>query len=378
METAQLNLEPATDIPHDNRYYLNMGPQHPSTHGVLRVLLEMDGEYIIDPQPVLGYGHRMQEKMAEHKNWMAFMPNTGRMDYAAALPYNHGYVALFERLCGIEVPERAEYIRVITSELNRIVSHHLWLGAFLLDLGAFTPILYTFIDREKVLDILEDVTGSRLTYCYFRVGGVSKDIDEKFVERTREFIKYQRERFDVYNKLVTGNIIFIKRAEGVGVISKDMARRYGVTGPVARGSGISYDVRKNEPYSVYPKFDFEIPVGENGDSFDRYMVRLNEMEQSLRIIEQALDQLPEGPYLGKVPKKLKLPTGDSSFAVEAARGELTYYMVSGGGDIPYRLKIRVPSYSNLSILPELGQGILLSDLVTAMGSMDLVIPEIDR
>ena len=306
------------------------------------------------------------------------MPNTGRMDYAAALPYNHGYVGLFERLCGIEVPERAEYIRVITSELNRIVSHHLWLGAFLLDLGAFTPILYTFIDREKVLDILEDITGSRLTYCYFRVGGVSKDIDDKFVERTREFIKYQRERFDVYNKLVTGNIIFIKRAEGVGIISKDMALRYGVTGPVARGSGINYDVRKNEPYSVYPKFDFEIPLGQNGDSLDRYMVRLNEMEQSLRIIEQALDQLPEGPYLGKVPKKLKLPTGDSSFAVEAARGELTYYMVSGGGDIPYRLKIRVPSYSNLSILPELGQGILLSDLVTAMGSMDLVIPEIDR
>ncbi len=378
METAQLNLEPATDIPHDNRYYLNMGPQHPSTHGVLRVLLEMDGEYIINPQPVLGYGHRMHEKMAEHKNWMAFMPNTGRMDYAAALPYNHGYVALYERLCGIEVPERAEYIRVITSELNRLVSHHLWLGAFLLDLGAFTPILYTFIDREKVLDILEDITGSRLTYCYFRVGGVSKDIDDKFVERTREFIKYQRQRFDVYNKLVTGNIIFIKRAEGVGVISKDMALRYGVTGPVARGSGINYDVRKNEPYSVYSKFDFEIPLGQNGDSLDRYMVRLNEMEQSLRIIEQALDQLPEGPYLAKAPKKLKMPVGDSSFSVEAARGELTYYMISGGGDIPYRLKIRVPSYSNLSVLPELGQGILLSDLVTAMGSLDLVIPEIDR
>lgn len=378
METAQLNLEPVTDIQHDNRYYLNMGPQHPSTHGVLRVLLEMDGEYVIEPQPVLGYGHRMQERMAEHKNWMAFMPNTGRMDYAAALPYNHGYVGLFERLCGIEIPERAEYIRVITSELNRIVSHHLWLGAYLLDLGAFTPILYTFIDREKVLDILEDVTGSRLTYCYFRVGGVSKDIDDKFVERTRAFIKYQRERFDVYNKLVTGNIIFIKRAEGVGVIDRDMALRYGVTGPVARGSGINYDVRKNEPYSVYPKFDFEIPLGQNGDSLDRYMVRLNEMEQSLRIIEQALDQLPEGPYLAKIPKKLKLPAGDSSFAVEAARGELTYYMVSGGGDIPYRLKIRVPSYSNLSVLPELGQGILLSDLVTVMGSMDLVIPEIDR
>ncbi len=377
-KVAYADLEPATDTHNDNHFYLNMGPQHPSTHGVLRVLLEMDGEYVVDPQPVLGYGHRMQEKMAEHKNWMAFMPNTGRMDYAAALQYNHGYVALFERLCGIEVPSRAEYIRVITSELNRIVSHHLWIGAMLLDMGAFTPILYTFDDREQVLDILEDVTGSRLTYCYFRVGGVCKDIDDKFVEKTRAFIKRQRERFAIYNDLVTNNIIFIKRTEGVGVISPDMARRYGVTGPVLRGSGIAYDVRKNEPYSVYPNFDFEIPVGQNGDSYDRYNVRLLEIEQSLRIIEQALDQLPDGPFLGKVPKKLKMPTGDCSFTVEAARGELTYYLVSGGGDIPYRLKIRVPSYSNLSVLSELCQGMLLSDLVAAMGSLDLVIPEIDR
>ncbi len=372
-----VDLEPATEI-NDNHFYLNMGPQHPSTHGVLRVLLEMDGEYVVEAQPVLGYGHRMQEKMGELKTWMAFMPNTGRMDYAAALQYNHGYVALYERLCQIEVPARAEYIRVITSELNRIVSHHLWIGAMLLDMGAFTPILYTFDDREQVLDILEDVTGSRLTYCYFRVGGVCKDIDDKFVEKTRAFIKRQRERFDIYNKLVTGNIIFIKRTEGVGIISPDMARRYGVTGPVLRGSGISYDVRKNEPYSVYPKFDFEIPTGANGDSYDRYLVRLEEIEQSLRIIEQALDQLPDGPFLAKVPKKMKMPTGDCSFTVEAARGELTYYLVSGGGDTPYRLKIRVPSYSNLSVLPELCRGMLLSDLVAAMGSMDLVIPEIDR
>jgi len=371
------DLEPATEI-NDNHFFLNMGPQHPSTHGVLRVLLEMDGEYIVEAQPVLGYGHRMQEKMGELKNWMAFMPNTGRMDYAAALQYNHGYVGLYERLCQIEVPTRAEYIRVITSELNRIVSHHLWIGAMLLDMGAFTPILYTFDDREQVLDILEDVTGSRLTYCYFRVGGVCKDIDDKFVEKTRAFIKRQRERFDVYNKLVTGNIIFIKRTEGVGIISPDMAQRYGVTGPVLRGSGIPYDVRKNEPYSVYPNFDFDIPIGANGDSYDRYLVRLEEIEQSLRIIEQALDQLPDGPFLAKVPKKMKMPTGDCSFTVEAARGELTYYLVSGGGDIPYRLKIRVPSYSNLSVLQELCRGMLLSDLVAAMGSMDLVIPEIDR
>jgi NADH-quinone oxidoreductase subunit D len=364
--------------PRQHRFYLNMGPQHPSTHGVLRVILEMDGEYILNPQPVLGYGHRMQEKMAEARAWPGFYPNTARMDYAGALLYNHGYCALIERLAGIEVPPRAEYIRVITSELNRIASHLLWYGALLLDLGAFTPILYTFDDREQILDILEDITGSRLTYCYFRVGGVSRDIDDKFVDRTRHFITRLRNRFPMYEKLVNGNIIFLKRVQGVGIIDKDMCRRYGATGPVARGAGVPYDVRRMEPYSVYPEFDFDIPVGENGDSLDRFLVRFKEMEQSLRIIEQALDRLPNGPVMAKVPKKLKLSPGDVSFSVEAARGELTYYLISDGTEVPYRMRIRVPSYSNLSVLPELCHGMLLSDLVAAMGSLDLVIPEIDR
>ncbi|MBW1645176.1 MAG: NADH-quinone oxidoreductase subunit D [Deltaproteobacteria bacterium] len=370
--------EPCRPDSKPHRFFLNMGPQHPSTHGVLRVILEMDGEYVVDPQPVLGYGHRMHEKMAECRPWPQFLPNTGRMDYAAALPYNHGYVALIERLAGIEVPLRAEYIRVITSELNRIASHLLWFGALLLDLGAFTPILYSFDDREQILDILEDITGSRLTYCYFRVGGVSKDIDDKFVERTRAFIKRLRGRFPMYEKLVNGNIIFIKRVEDIGIIDADMCRRYGATGPVIRGAGVPYDIRKSEPYSVYPEFDFEIPVGSKGDSMDRFLVRFQEMEQSLRIIEQALDKLPEGPFMAKVPKKLKLPAGDANFSVEAARGELAYYLISDGSDVPYRLKIRVPSYSNLSLLPEMCRGMLLSDLVAAMGSLDLVIPEIDR
>jgi len=341
-----------------------MGPQHPSTHGVLLVVLEMDGEYVLDPQPVLGFIHRMHEKMGESRPCQGFMPNTARMDYVCALPYNHGYVSLIERKAGIEVPKRAEYIRVITSELNRVASHLLWLGAYLLDLGAF--------------DILEDVTGSRLTYCYYRFGGVYQDIDDKFVESTRAFIKRLRKRFDIYEKLVTKNIIFIKRAENIGIISPDMAIRYGITGPNLRGSGIAYDIRKNEPYSVYPEFDFEVPVGERGDCLDRYMVRVREMEQSLRIIEQALDTLPDGPVRSKVPKKIKLAPGDCNFAVEAARGELSYYLVGDGTSVPYRLKIRVPSYSNLSCLPELGEGILLPDLVSIMGSMDLVIPEIDR
>jgi NADH-quinone oxidoreductase subunit D len=364
--------------PEKQNFYLNMGPQHPSTHGVLRILLEMNGEYILEPEPVLGYGHRIQEKMGESRTWSSFLPNTARMDYLSALIYNHGYVGLIERMTGIEPPRRAEYIRVITSELNRIASHLLWLGAFLLDLGAFTPIMYTFDDREQILDILEDITGSRLTYCYFRVGGVSRDVDEKFIIGTRTFIKRLRSRFKIYHDLITTNIIFINRVKDIACFTPDMARRFGATGPILRSTGISYDIRRNEPYSVYPELDFEIPVGSSGDCMDLYMVRIAEMEQSLRIIEQALDRLPEGPFLAKGPRKLKLPRGDASFSVESARGELTYYLVSDGSDIPYRLKIRAPSFSNLSLLPELCRNMLFSDLVMVLGSLDIVIPEIDR
>lgn len=360
-----------------HRFLLNMGPQHPSTHGVLRIVLEMDGEYAMELDPVLGYGHRMHEKMAEARPTSGFYPNTGRMDYLGAILFNHGYVGLLERMAGVEVPERAEYIRVITSELNRISSHLVGIGAYVLDLGAFTPILYAFDDREKILDILEEITGSRLTYCYVRAGGVTKDIDDTFIRRTRSFIDRMRERLPMYKNLVTDNVIFLRRTKGIGVIDRDMALRYGITGPVLRGSGIAYDVRKSEPYSIYDRFDFDIPTGENGDSFDRYIVRIREIAQSLRIIEQALDALPDGPVMAKT-KKLKLPKGECNFTVEAARGSLSYYIVGDGSDTPYRLKIRVPSYSNLSPLPELCKGMLLSDLVTAMGSLDLVIPEIDR
>ena len=359
-------------------FFLNMGPQHPGTHGVLRLLLEMDGEYVLEAEPVLGYSHRLQEKMGESRTWNGFLPNTARIDYLSALIFSHGYVGLIERMTGIQPPPRAEYIRVITSELNRISSHLLWLGAFLLDLGAFTPIMYTFDDREQILDILEDITGSRLTYSYFRVGGVSRDVDEKFVKNTLAFVKRLRSRFKIYDDLITSNIIFIMRVQGIARFSSDMAMRHGITGPILRSTGISYDIRRNEPYSVYPNFDFEVPVGSSGDCMDVYLVRIREMEQSLRIIEQALDQLPEGPFRIKVPRKLKLPRGDASFSVESARGELTYYMVSDGSDIPYRLKIRCPSFSNLSPLPELCREMLLSDLVMVLGVLDLVIPEIDR
>lgn len=373
-----ISPDPDAESIGQHRFYLNLGPQHPSTHGVLRIVLEMDGEYVIDPQPDLGFGHRMHEKMGESRSWTQFFANVGRMDYVNAIGFNHGYAALIERATGIEVPRRAEYIRVITAELNRVASHLLWLGAFILDLGAFTPILYTFDDREDILDILEDITGSRLTYSYFRVGGVMKDIDDTFIERTRAFIRRLRERFSMYETLVNGNAILHKRMQGISVISPDMARRYGVTGAVLRASGIDYDVRKNAPYSVYPEFDFEVPVGKNGDCMDRYLVKYQEMEQSLRIIEQALDNLPDGDVRAKTKRKIKLPAGMTSFSVETARGELTYLLIGDGTDVPYRLKIRVPSYSNLSTMPELCAGMLLSDLVTTMGSFDLVIPEIDR
>lgn len=360
-------------------FVLNLGPQHPATHGVLRVKLTMDGEYIMHAEPVLGYIHRMHEKMGENRTWAQFMPNTGRMDYLSALSFNHGYAALVERAMGIEVPERAEYLRVITVELNRISSHLVWFGAFILDLGGFSPLLYAFDDREHILDLLESVTGSRLTYCYFRFGGLYNDIDENFVAGTREFIKTMRERLPMYHNLVTKNIILIKRIKDIGPISKETIRKYGATGPVARGSGVDYDIRKNEPYSIYPEFDFDIPVYTECDSMARYMVRMDEIEQSMRIIEQALDKLPDGPVMApKVPKILKPPKGDYYQAVESARGSLGMRAVSDGTNKAYRLKLRSPTFSNLSLFSEVSEGMLLPDALALMGSLDLVIPEIDR
>ena len=360
-------------------FVLNMGPQHPATHGVLRVKLTLDGEYIVEAEPVLGYIHRMHEKMGENRTYLQFMPNTGRLDYLSALSYNHGYVGVVERAAGISVPERAEYLRVITVELNRISSHLLWLGAFVLDLGGFTPLLYAFDDREVLLDLLESVTGARLTYCYFRFGGLYNDVDENFVPGAAAFVKRMRERLPMYKALVTDNIILRQRLEEVGPVSAEMCRKYGATGPVARGSGINYDVRKHEPYSVYPEFDFDVPVYHEGDSMARYRVRLDEIEQSLRIIEQGLAKLPDGPVMAeKVPKILKPPKGDYYHAVEAARGAFGVRLVSDGSNTPYRLKLRSPSFSNLSLFAEAAKGLLIADAIAMMGSLDLVIPEIDR
>jgi len=371
--SAPIQLRP------DETFLLNVGPQHPATHGVLRVKMQMDGEYIVKAETVLGYVHRMHEKMGENRTYAQYLPNLSRLDYLGALGYTHGHVLAIERAAGIEVPERAEYIRAITVELNRVASHLFWFGAFVMDLGGFSPLMYAIQDREHILDMLEAVTGARLTYCYYRFGGLYNDIDDDFIEAAKRFIPRMRKSLKKYAALVTGNIIFRKRLEGIAPVSAEMCRKYGATGPVARGSGINFDVRKNEPYSVYPEFDFDVPVYHECDSLARYKVRMDEIEQSLRIIEQGLKKLPAGPVMTeKKPKNIKLPVGDFYQAVETARGSFGIRIVSDGDRNAYRLKLRSPTYSNMHLFDEACEGMLIMDALAFMGSLDLVIPEMDR
>ncbi|UQZ91157.1 NADH-quinone oxidoreductase subunit NuoD [Deltaproteobacteria bacterium Smac51] len=366
-------------ISHDSMI-INLGPQHPSTHGVLRILAELHGEYVLRAEPILGYLHRMHDKMGQVKTPWQFLPNTGRVDYLHPIAWNWAYVGAVERLAGIEVPERAEYLRVIACELNRIASHVMWWGAFVLDLGGVTPILYAFEEREKINDMLQIVTGSRLTMNYMRFGGVCADINDRFIKMAREFIPRMRERLEMYHKLVTGNVILARRITGIGPFDPDLCYRYGVTGPCLRGAGVAYDTRRAEPYGVYDRFRFDIPVGETNCSMGRYMVRMREVEESLKILEQALDQLPDGPIMApKAPKATwKLPAGEAYFAVEGARGKIGIHLAGDGGKSPYRVKLRAPGFSNLSLFAEASQGTLLADALAILGSLDLVIPEIDR
>lgn len=359
---------------------LNLGPQHPSTHGVLRVLVELDGEYIVRAEPILGYLHRMHEKMAEVHTAVQYMPDMGRVDYLNAMAWNWAYAGAVERLAGIEVSKRAEYVRVILAELNRICSHLVWWGAYVLDLGGVTPILYGFDDREHILDLVQMLSGARMTYSNFRFGGLRADATPHFCERVLEFIPYMRGRLDMYRRLVTGNMILRHRLEGVGIIDADMCRRYGATGPMVRGCGLPYDLRRDQPYSVYCDFEFEIPTHDSGCCMGRYLVRLDEIAQSLNIVEQAVKQLPEG---SAVPEKLmkfgtRLPAGQAHYAVEGARGVVGVWVVSDGGKNTYRVKLRAPGFSNLSCFAEAAQGTLLADAVAILGSLDLVIPEVDR
>lgn len=369
---------PANHAPQET-FTLNLGPQHPAAHGVLRVLMTMDGEWIERAEPVLGYIHRMHEKMGENRTWAKFLPNTSRIDYLSAMNYTHAYVGAVERGLKIEVPERAEYARVITSELNRISSHMVWWGAFLSDLGGLTPFLYAFDDREIILDLLEGLCGARLTYCYYRFGGLYNDVDDDFLRGTRAFVKHLRPRLDMYRDFVTNNVIFRQRLEGIGIIDAELCRRYGATGPNIRGAGVAYDVRTVEPYSVYPKLKFKIPTYPEADSMARYLVRMDEMEQSLNIIDQCLDLIQPGPFMApKVPRVLRVPAGDYCYAVEAARGRFMVRIVSDGKENAYRLRLRTPSFANLSLFEEASRGMILPDALAMMGSLDLVIPDIDR
>lgn len=358
--------------------FVNMGPQHPSTHGVLRLGLTLEGEVIINAEPDVGYLHRGTEKLAENRDYSQVIHLTDRLDYLAAMNNNTGYVLAVERLMGQEVPERAEFIRVIMNELNRIASHLLFFGCYGVDMGAVTPFLYGFREREYVLDIFEKVCGARLTYSYIQIGGVAEDLPSGFAEECKAFIADMRAKLDEYDTLLTYNPIFEDRTRGIGVISAEMAIDYGVTGPMLRASGVPYDLRKDEPYSIYDRFEFEVPVGENGDCWDRYYMRMVEMRESCRIVEQALDMLPPGEYKAKTPKTIKPPKGEIYVEVENPRGQLGYYLVSDGGTSPYRLHIRGPSFVNLQVLPPVLKGLKIGDLVAILGSVDIVLGEVDR
>ncbi len=360
-------------------YYLNMGPQHPSTHGVLRLRLLLKGEEILEAEPIVGYSHRAHEKMAENRNYIQFLPNTSRIDYLSGMIYNIGYCQAVERILGLEVPERAEYIRIICCELNRISSHLLWYGTLLMDLGGFTPFLYCWDDRENILDILDEVTGSRLTYCYGRFGGVTMDVNDEFLQNTLDFCKRFRERLPEYETLVTENIIFQNRCKDVGVFDQELAQDFALTGPILRAMGHKRDVRRDEPYGIYDKFDFDIPTLNGADTFDRFLIRVEEMHQSLSIVEQAVSRIPDGPVMApKVPRKIKPPKGEYYFAVESARGHFGMFIVSDGTEIPYRIHLRTPSFANLSSLRSVLRGTMIADTVAILGSIDIVLPEIDR
>jgi NADH-quinone oxidoreductase subunit D len=357
---------------------LNMGPQHPSTHGVLRVLLKLDGETVRDLDCDIGYLHRGVEKIGEHDTYAMITPYWDRLDYVAAVSNDLCYVEGVEKLLQVEVPKRAEYLRVILTELQRIASHLLWLGTHAIDIGAVTVLLYCFREREEILKIFEDFIGARLTAHAFRIGGLWWDAYPEFEQRVRDFLKIIPGRVDEYETLLNANRIWLGRTVGIGVLSAEDAINMSLTGPVLRGSGVKYDVRKAQPYSAYADFDFEVPIGENGDTYDRYLVRMAEMRQSVRIIEQALDGLPEGPVMAKVPKIIKPPVGEVYHSIEAPKGEIGVYLVSDGTGKPYRMRIRPPAFINLQSLRRMSIGHLVADVVALIGTIDIVLGEVDR
>lgn len=369
---------------------VNMGPQHPSTHGVLRLVLRTDGEMVLEAIPHIGYLHRCAEKIGENLQPYQYIPYTDRMDYLAGMNNNQAFALAVERLCGVEVPPRGQAIRVIFAELNRIASHLVSLGTYGLDMGAFTPFLYCFREREMILDLFEAACGARLTYSYLTTGGAHDDLPEGWVDRCREFLEYFETKISDYNNLLSFNHIFVKRTANVGVISIDEALAWGLTGPCLRGSGLRWDLRKVLPYDGYEKYDFEVPIAQPGgvgeiprgvvvgDCWSRYYVRVLEMTQSVRIIRQAFDRLPDGEFRAAKCTSLKLPVGEVYVEVENPRGQLGFLVAGDGSAIPSRVKARGPSFCNLSIATHMCRDVLLADVPAIIGSIDVVMGEVDR
>ncbi len=383
---------------------LNMGPQHPATHGVMRLVLDLDGETVVKCTPVIGYLHRGVEKHVEQLSYLQIIPHTDRLDYIAAMSNNIGYCIAVERLFNIKIPERAEYIRTILAELTRIVSHLLWLATHALDIGAMTVFLYCFREREKIQNLYERLSGARLTVSYPRIGGVKRDVDSKWLDDLYQFTEEFPMRVEQYETLINKNRIWLKRTKGVGIISAEEAVNMGLSGPTLRGSGVPYDVRKSMPYGVYDKVKWEVPTGVNGDVYDRYRVRMDEFLQSNSIVRQCIESIPSGPVMADMPKFVlppkdrvldnmeqlihhfvlvtkgpeTAPEGEIYVATEAPKGELGFYIVSDGTGKPYRLRIRPPSFVHVSALPKLCEGGLVADVIANIGSIDIVLGECDR
>lgn len=357
---------------------LNMGPQHPSTHGVLRVILKLEGEKVKGTECVIGYLHRGVEKIGENRTYPLFAPYVDRMDYVAGVSNGLGYCLAVEKLLSAAAPPRAQAVRVILTELNRIASHLLWLGTHALDIGAITPLFYTMREREEVLKIFENYCGARLTTHAFRIGGLQYELFDGFEEQVKTFCETFLPRVDEYEELLSTNRIWMERLKGIGVLTAEQCKQYGVTGPLLRAAGVKWDVRKALPYSGYEQYDFEVPTRETGDTYDRYVVRMQEMRQSIRIILQAVDRIPEGPIMAKVPKVIKPPAGEAYVSIEAPKGELGYFIVSDGSTTPYRLRVRPPSFVNLQALDCMARGALIADVVAIIGTIDIVLGEVDR
>ena len=357
---------------------LNMGPQHPSTHGVLRVKLKLDGEKVIESECIIGYLHRGVEKIGENRTYPQFAPYVDRTDYVAAVSNGLGYCEAVEKLLGAEAPPRARWVRTILTELQRIASHLLWLGTHALDIGALTPVFYCFREREEILKIFEKYCGARLTTHAFRIGGLQYETYGGFEDEVKAFCRDFDKRIDEYEELLTSNRIWVERTRNIGVISAEHAIAMAVSGPILRGSGIRWDIRKAMPYAAYDQFQFDIPIGQRGDTYDRYLVRLEEMRQSRRILLQAVESIPEGPILARVGKVIKPPPGEVYHSIEAPKGELGYYIVSDGTTQPYRLRIRPPSFVNLQALDRMVQGHLVADVVAIIDTIDIVLGEVDR